>query len=166
MTDREKITPIQRANTFFFSFSFLFMPSFLTSLVPIFFFHLPLAFFFFFFMPFFLLLELSCLSSVSFLYSGDLVSTVVFFFFFFFPAGAAFCFFLFWASFSFFFFLGALCFLSLLPSSEQAVRNRYPRLWNEHRNVHKMLIYNIGIPKHKNTNDFLVQVRNFYYLWV
>ena len=28
-------------------------------------------------------------------------------------------------------------------------------------NVHKMFIYNIGIPKHKNTNDFLVQVRNF-----
>ena len=28
-------------------------------------------------------------------------------------------------------------------------------------------IYNIGIPKHKNTYDFLVQVRNFfYYLWV
>ena len=24
-----------------------------------------------------------------------------------------------------------------------------------------MLIYNIGIPKHKNTYDFLVQIRNF-----
>ena len=29
-------------------------------------------------------------------------------------------------------------------------------------NVHKMFIYNIGIPKHKNTYDFLVQVRNFF----
>ena len=28
-------------------------------------------------------------------------------------------------------------------------------------NVHKMFIYSIGIPKHKNTYDFLVQVRNF-----
>ena len=28
-------------------------------------------------------------------------------------------------------------------------------------NVHKMFIYNIGIPKHKNTYNFLVQVRNF-----
>ena len=29
-------------------------------------------------------------------------------------------------------------------------------------NVHKMFIYNIGIPKHKNTYDFWVQVRNFF----
>ena len=30
-----------------------------------------------------------------------------------------------------------------------------------------MFIYNIGIPKHKNTYDFFVQIRNFfYYLWV
>ena len=28
--------------------------------------------------------------------------------------------------------------------------------------VHKMFIYNIGISKHKNTYDFLVQVRNFF----
>ena len=28
-------------------------------------------------------------------------------------------------------------------------------------NVHKFFIYNIGIPKHKNTYDFFVQVRNF-----
>ena len=27
-------------------------------------------------------------------------------------------------------------------------------------NVHKLFIYNIGIPKQKNTYDFLVQVRN------
>ena len=25
-----------------------------------------------------------------------------------------------------------------------------------------MFMYNIGIPKHKNTYDFLVQVRNFF----
>ena len=28
-----------------------------------------------------------------------------------------------------------------------------------------MFIYNIGSPKHKNTYDFLVQVRNFLLLW-
>ena len=27
-----------------------------------------------------------------------------------------------------------------------------------------MFIYNIGIPKHKNTYDFLVQVRNFFFI--
>ena len=52
-----------------FSFSFLFMPFFLTSLVAIFFFHLPLAFFFFFScLFFFLLLEYSYFSSFSFLF--------------------------------------------------------------------------------------------------
>ena len=35
-------------------------------------------------------------------------------------------------------------------------------------NVNKIFIYNIEIPKHKNTYDSLVQLQNFffYYLWV
>ena len=48
----------------------------------------------------------SCLSSFSFLFSGGLVFSVAFLLF-------------------LFFFLGALCFLSLLPSPEQAVHDRF-----------------------------------------
>ena len=132
-----------------FSFSFLFMPFFLTSLVAIFFFfHLPFAFIFFFFSSCLFFLELSCFSSffLFFFCLGGLVSTVVFLLFsFLLSGGTAFCFSCFWLlflfffclgrrifsscfrcwAFSCFFLLGALCFLSLLPSSEQAAWNRF-----------------------------------------
>ena len=103
-------------------FLFFFHAFFLTLLVPILFFficRLPFFFlfflsflgvelFFFFFFPFFWgPCVNSCLSSFSFLFSG----------------GTAFYFSCFWLFF-FFLFLGALCFLSLLPSPGQAVRNR------------------------------------------
>ena len=94
-----------------FSFSFLFMPFFLTSLVVIFFFicHSPsFSFSFIFF-----LLELSCFFSSSFLLSGGLVSTVVFPLLPFFFLGAPHFVFLVFGFFLLFLFLWGPCVFSL-----------------------------------------------------
>ena len=79
---------------------------------------------FFFFMPFF---PWSWTVSLlfPFFFLGAWCRQLSFLFFFSFFWGAPHFVFLFLASFSCFFFLGALCFLSLLPSPEQAVRNRF-----------------------------------------
>ena len=112
MTDREKITPIQWANTFFFFSFHAFFLDFAGS--NLFFFHLRLASFsFFFFHAFF------------FFFFSSLGVELSFFCFFPLFWRHHILFFLFLASFSCFFFLEVLCFLSLLPLLEQAIRNRF-----------------------------------------
>ena len=98
---RDKV--IQWANTFFFSFSFLFMPffSWLRWLQSFFFLHFPLAFFCFFYFPFF---SWSCFSSFFlFFFWVPCVDICVSSFFLFFFLGRRILFFLFLASFSFLF---------------------------------------------------------------
>ena len=120
---------------FFFSGGLVSTVAFLLFLLFLFLFGAPHVFFLF--------SELSCFSSFTFLFSGGLVLTVFFLLFLFFFLAALcrqlsfFSFFpFFWgrrifpscfwifSSFSLLFFWEALFFLSLLPSPEQAVRNR------------------------------------------
>ena len=108
-----------------FSFSFLFMPFFLTSQVAIFFFSFAARLLFLFLRAFFfsssLGVELFLFFYLSFFFLGPCVDSCVSSFFLFFFLGAPHFVFLVFGFFFFSFFLGALCFLSLLPSPEQAV---------------------------------------------
>ena len=131
MTDREKIIPIQWTNTFFFLFLFFSCPFPWVRWFQSFLSHLALAFFFFFFFfhTFFFPqgVELSFFCFFP-LFWGRRILFFLFWAFFFFPFfwGAAFCFSCFGLLFLVSFFRGAgLHFLSLLPSPEQAVRNRF-----------------------------------------